>query len=88
MVLRTSKLEPNNLQFALAQYAAIRAISVSHQLWTIPTGQGKSRISHTMALLLLSTGLLRDHVHMVFPTERLMDRDRDEFAQFWKLSGF
>ena len=24
---------------------------------------------------------------MVFPTERLMTRDKEEFAQFWKLAG-
>ncbi len=79
-VLHTSGLGPNKLQFALAQYAALRTPSINHQLWKVPAGQGKSRISHVMALLLFMSGLLLPGmVHMVFPTERLMVRDRDEF---------
>jgi hypothetical protein len=27
------------------------------------------------------------HVHMVFPSQRLMQRDLEEFAYFWLLAG-
>jgi len=35
---------------------------------------------------LLMTGAVA-HVHMVYPSSRLMERDEKEFAYFWKLAG-
>jgi hypothetical protein len=77
-ILNTSKLNPNNLQFALAQYAVGKVARSTRQLWVVPAGQGKSRISHTMALLLLISGLV-PKVHMVFSAGRLLKRDKAEF---------
>lgn len=86
-VFHTSKLGPNNLQFAIAQYATGKTYAIPHQIWTIPAGQGKSRVSHAMALLALALGLV-PRVFMVFCNNRLRDRDLEEYAQFWELSGY
>jgi hypothetical protein len=55
-------------------------------MWIVPAGQGKSRITHSTALFLLQTGAVH-HVYMVFSSKRLMDRDIEEYAYFWKLAG-
>jgi hypothetical protein len=52
----------------------------------VPAGQGKSRVTHTIALFLLRLGAV-DHVDMVFSSERLMNRDREEYAYYLKLAG-
>lgn len=70
----------------LAQYSAGKTYLTKHQLWTVPASEGKSRISHATALFLLMTGAVA-HVHMVFPSQRLMQRDLEEFAYFWMLAG-
>jgi len=55
-------------------------------MWIVPAGQGKSRITHSVALFLLLTGAA-PHIYMVFSSERLMNRDLEEYAYFWKLAG-
>jgi hypothetical protein len=70
-VFNTSGLTLTDLQAVLAQYAAGKTYLTKHQLWPVPASQGKSRISHATALFLLMTGAVA-HVHMVFPSDRLM----------------
>jgi hypothetical protein len=55
-------------------------------MWVVPAGQGKSRITHSIALFLLLTGAA-PHIYMVFSSKRLMDRDLEEYTYFWKLAG-
>jgi len=55
-------------------------------MWVVPAGQGKSRITHSIALFLLLTGAV-SHIYMIFSSERLMSRDLEEYAYFWKLAG-
>jgi len=43
---------------------------------------GKSRVIHTMALMLLLLGHKR--VHIVLPTQSLMDREMNEFKDFFR----
>ena len=78
--------DPNELQFANAQYAALMLREKYKQLWCIPSGQGKSRILATIALILLLAGSTTK-VHLVYDSLHLMRRDRKEFADWWKLTG-
>jgi hypothetical protein len=55
-------------------------------MWVVPAGQGKSRITHSIALFLLLTGAV-PHIYMVFSSDRLMNRDLEEYTYFWKLAG-
>ena len=53
----------------------------------LPTGSGKSRIIPTLGVHLLSTGLAQ-RVHVLIPGTGLLKRDREEYADYWKLAGF
>jgi hypothetical protein len=55
-------------------------------MWVVPAGQGKSRITHSIALFLLLTGAA-SHIYMVFSSKRLMLRDLQEYTYFWDLAG-
>lgn len=54
----------------------------SKQLWCIPSGQGKSRVLASTALILLLTGSTTK-VHMVFDSEYLLKRDKTWFSAWW-----
>ena len=64
---------PNALQFANAQYAAFGLVHWKRQMWSIPSGQGKSRTLAMIALILLLTCATK--VHLVCDTEHFMKRD-------------
>ena len=51
-------------------------------MWDLLGGMGKSRVVHTMALMLLLQGYER--VHIVLPTQSLMDREMNEFCDFFR----
>jgi hypothetical protein len=55
-------------------------------MWVVPAGQGKSRITHSIAVFLLLTGAV-PHIYMVFSSERLMNRDLEEYAYYLRLAG-
>lgn len=57
---------------------------MNHQLWSIPSGQGKSRILATIALILLLTASTAK-VHIVFDSWHLMDRDVKEFLPWFEF---
>jgi len=46
-------------------------------MWDLLGGMGKSRVVHTMALMLLLQEYKR--VHIVLPTQSLVDREMNEF---------
>jgi reverse gyrase len=51
-------------------------------MWDLLGGMGKSRVVHTMALMLLLQGYER--VHIVLPTQSLVDREMNEFNDFFR----
>ena len=51
-------------------------------MWDLLGGMGKSRVVHTMALMLLLQGY--DRVHIVLPTQSLMNRELNEFKDFFR----
>ena len=77
---------PNALQFANAQYAALSLRDRSKQMWCISSGQGKSRVLATIALILLLAGSTTK-VHLVFDSIHLMQRDQREFSHWFELNG-
>jgi preprotein translocase subunit SecA len=52
------------------------------QLWCVPSGQGKSRISATAAAIAYMIGIV-EKVHMVFENDHLMQRDKKDFNIYW-----
>jgi predicted ATPase len=55
-------------------------------MWTIPSGQGKSRTIAMIALILLLTNATTK-VHLVFDSEHFMNRDKREFNDWWEMHG-
>jgi hypothetical protein len=51
-------------------------------MWSIPSGQGKSRTLAMIALILLLINATTK-VHLVFDSEHFMKRDQREFACWW-----
>ena len=84
-----AKIEPNNKQFAIAQYLAVAVKDEAHPrlVCQVPPGQGKSRIAATAALInLLSMSESTDKVHMVYPSEYLLQRDLCIFEKYWTFN--
>ena len=52
----------------------------------LPTGSGKSRIIPSVGVHLLSSRLAQ-RVHVLIPGTGLLKRDREEYADYWKLAG-
>jgi len=50
----------------------------------VPSGQGKSRISFSVAAVALKTGMFTK-VQMLFLNKSLMKRDKDDFADITTL---
>ena len=53
-------------------------------MWELLGGMGKSRVIATMALMLLEQGYSK--VHILLPTVALMNRDKEEFSDYWVKS--
>ena len=66
--------KPNSKQAAVAQYAVASMAKYPHQIWSIPTGEGKSFITATIALMMLGTESVHK-VHLIFDSEVLLKRD-------------
>jgi|LauGreDrversion4_2_1035121.scaffolds.fasta_scaffold22780_1 hypothetical protein len=56
------------------------------QLWCVPWGQGKSRISATLAAIALMTGIV-GVVYIVHDNKHLVERDQKDFQVYWTLLG-
>ncbi|CDW79640.1 UNKNOWN [Stylonychia lemnae] len=82
MILDSIDIKPNSKQFALAQYCVAKLYSSRRQLWVIHSGQGKSRISASNAMITLLCGSVT-RIHMVFPNEELKERDRADFQNLF-----
>ena len=53
-------------------------------MWELLGGMGKSRVIATMALMLLEQGYSKFHI--LLPTVALMNRDKEEFSDYWVKS--
>jgi hypothetical protein len=58
----------------MAQYCIGQLTKRQRQLWSVPGGQGKSRIAATIAAIALMTGIVVK-IYIVHETEQLMKRD-------------
>ena len=84
-----AQIEPNNKQFAIAQYLAVAVRDDTHPrlVCQVPPGQGKSRVAATAALInSLNISECTDKVHMVYPTEYLLQRDQSIFEKYWTFN--
>ena len=54
-------------------------------MWDLLGGMGKSRVIATMAFMLIEQGYSK--VHIVLPTVALMNRDKQEFDDYWTKSS-
>ena len=50
-------------------------------MWDLLGGMGKSRVIATMAFMLINHGYSK--VHIVIPIVALMNRDKEEFNDYW-----
>ena len=76
---------PNALQEAVATYVMSLLTRSPRQMWQLRGGIGKSRgIAYRGLIGLLSLGLPR--VHFVLPNKMLMQRELQEFGDYWRLS--
>ena len=85
-----ANIEPNNKQFAIAQYLAVAVRDDAHPrlVCQVPPGQGKSRVAATAALIdSLNISECTGKVHMVYPTEYLLQRDSSIFEKYWTLNS-
>ncbi|CDW88935.1 UNKNOWN [Stylonychia lemnae] len=74
---------PNYKQFAAAQYCIGLLKTYHRQMWCVPSGQGKGRIEHTLAVFALLLGFLK--VYIFYSSKQLCDRDADEFSTYLDL---
>ena len=85
-VLKEVASKPNEFQSAVTTYAAVMLSSKCKQIWELAGGIGKSRIIAALGLILLSKSECHK-VHFVIPIEGLMNRDAQEFKDYWEISG-
>jgi hypothetical protein len=81
-----SRVKPNNLQRAVAQYALGILGTTKRVLVSSHAGSGKSRMQAALVLMTLLTEF-SPSVHVVFPDEHLMNRDKVDFEALWALIG-
>jgi hypothetical protein len=84
LVHLTGRFKPNKRQFALAQYCIGQMFRNQRQLWCVPWGQGKSRISAALAAIALMTGIIGT-IYIVHENNHLMERDQKDFQVYWTL---
>jgi hypothetical protein len=85
LTFKDCAIQPNELQFAISQFAIAHSSKHRRQLWNVPAGQGKSRIMHSMALIAL-TMKNASKVHFLFENSHLMNRDQRDFDRYWKYN--
>jgi hypothetical protein len=84
LVHLTGRFKPNKRQFALAQYCIGQMFRNQRQIWCVPWGQGKSRISAALAAIALMTGIV-GIIYIVHENKHLMERDQKDFQVYWTL---
>jgi superfamily II DNA or RNA helicase len=85
--LRKAAAPPNNMQLGMAQVLAQLSKINRRQIVVMAGGHGKSRVAATAALILLLTDSSVGKVHLVFPNKLLLEKDRLDFADLWKMTG-
>ena len=70
----------------MAQYIVGQLSKRQRQLWSVPGGQGKSRIAAIIAAIAFLTGIVAK-IYIVHETEQLMMRDKESFKMYWTLLG-
>ena len=86
LISHTKKKGPNRRQFAMGQYIVGQLTKRQRQLWSVPGGQGKSRIAAIIAAIAFLTGIVVK-IYIVHETEQLMMRDKESFQMYWTLLG-
>jgi len=84
-ILRHIKMPPNNLQQGVAQAAVNLLCKYPRQIYVLSCGSGKSRITATIALLLLATDKKLRKIHIVYLNEVLKRKDLNDFKDLWTL---
>jgi hypothetical protein len=84
-LLHETPNKANFKQLGLAHYSIGASRRVERQLWCVPSGDGKSRIMIFDALLGLKTGMFKK-VHLIYANKHLMDRDKADFEDLWRLA--
>ncbi len=80
-IMAESAIRPNKLQQAVAQYTLGRlSPHCKRVLLNSPPNSGKSRILIAMAVMAARTNFAEE-IHIVYPDEHLMNRDRDDFKK-------
>ena len=87
MVLGQVNSKPNQMQEAISAYAVISLRQSKWQMWQLICSIGKSRIIHSVGLMLLNTKAFT-RIHIVIPNGALKQRDIEDFADYWSLSNF
>ena len=83
--LKSVNSAPNDYQTCIAAYAILKLNQSPSQMWELLGGMGKSRVIATMAFMLIERGYSK--VHIVLPTVALMNRDKEEFNDYWAKSN-
>ena len=83
--LKSVNSAPNDHQTCIAAYAILKLNHSPSQMWELMGGMGKSRVIATMAFMLIEWGYSK--VHIVLPTVALMNRDKEEFDDYWAKSN-
>lgn len=84
LMLNEAENKPNSRQQAFAQFVVGKLYSTQRQLCVVPSGQGKSRITATAAAIALTLDMF-SKVHLVFENKHLMERDQQDFEDYWIL---
>ena len=84
-VLKEIQNPPNNLQFAIAQLAYDLVAKYEKQIYVLPCGTGKSRISSCITLLLLKLRPSIKKIHLVYANEILKKKDQIDFEDLLTL---
>jgi len=84
LVLHESDNKPNAKQLGLAQYCIGALRKANRQLWSVPSGQGKSRIIAFATAIAINLEMF-SKVHIAFENEHLRARDHADFESLWIL---
>ena len=85
LLLHETPNKGNFKQLGLAHYIIGASRKVQRQLWCVPSGDGKSRIMAFACLLGLKTGMFKK-VHFIYANKHLMERDKADFEDLWRLA--
>lgn len=86
LIMRETKNKANSKQLGLSHYSVGALRKVERQLWCVPSGDGKTRIMPYTGVIALKTGMFQK-VYLVFDNQHLMERDRADFEDLWRLAA-